>query len=327
MPNSDLATITSVELIDNVKCAYAINRRVPWCLKTDSRLFLDCVLPIRIVCESSSNYRRTLSQLVFPKINKCQNVRDAVVAAMSTLNNIVRDDHLYGSFPYEYPVMGGLEYAQGTVGYSCRGRSLRAVAILRSIGIPARVVEDCTSQPIGPMHAGLQYFDIQKYQWICWDSEDQVNGDISYTNRMFKNDECFSFMYPAHAGVDLMGKQAYNYMTNIVETVTYPSGWLKVFVEDGNKPVNNAKVVVYYFNFADGYIIGKTNTNPNGDACIKLGCRRKSRPYIVSVTKGGQTAFSLYYPMPNKIDELSVNLTNQPNEYVISTQTVSKLQW
>ncbi len=100
MPNYDLANITSNMLLDHIDCVFEVDQRVPWKLKTDSRLFLDYVLPYRTACESLENSRRDIVKMTFPQISGCQTTKEAVTKVVAFLDGIVTDHALASAYPY-----------------------------------------------------------------------------------------------------------------------------------------------------------------------------------------------------------------------------------
>ncbi|MCE5313699.1 MAG: transglutaminase domain-containing protein [Armatimonadota bacterium] len=327
MPNYDLANITSKMLLDHIECVFETNERVPWRLKTDSKLFLDYVLPYRAAYECLENSRRDFTEMYLPKVSNCYWVRDAVTKAITALNITVHKNVLESAFPYDYAALSGLKYNQRKVGNNCRGRSLRAVMVMRAIGIPARIIEQMPNQPEISSHRATQYFDIRKNKWVAWDSESSVNGDVNYGIVLLRHEFCDNHCLTPYMSTDYESKLMYDKLDCIVETNKYPCGKLTVLVKDRGSVVSNARVVVYRGNFRDGIFGRKLITNTAGRVTFRLGCQKTSYPLTLSAGKGNKSVITSFYLKPNENRLLVMDLSKQPKDISIDLKPLSKPNW
>jgi hypothetical protein len=214
MPNYDLANATASMLIDHVNYTFEVNKRVPWKLDENSRVFLDYVLPYRVACESLEGSRPFFARMLLPLVKKCPNTRDAALVVMQRSHDPSIERIEVGSAqPYDYAPLAAWPFARPRSGhYGCRYSAVLEVAMMRSAGIPAFIVEspaDCVFS-----HCHICYYDTFSRQWRRVNPSAGVKGneyEMTYsaeiTGILRATATVVNYGYPPYMSGDYYGQQ------------------------------------------------------------------------------------------------------------------------
>ncbi len=136
MPESDLQTLSTKFLLDNVRLAYEAWREAPWRERVPPEIFLNDILPYANIDERRDDWRGDFRRRFAPLIAGIDDPGQAAAAINRQLFGEVKvhystDRPKANQSPYE-----SIEAGRA----SCTGLSILLIDACRSLGIPARFV-------------------------------------------------------------------------------------------------------------------------------------------------------------------------------------------
>jgi hypothetical protein len=134
MPDSDLTSLPSQVLIDNVSYAYRAREEFPWCAQLPDSIFFAEVLPYYNITEERDNWRPEFHHRFAPMVEGCPDMTAAIYA----VNRRIRDELLVDYNTARRASDQGPFESIETHMASCSGLTILLVDAFRSVGIPAR---------------------------------------------------------------------------------------------------------------------------------------------------------------------------------------------
>lgn len=136
-PNYDLRTIDSKFLISNINLAFEVRERYWWCAGLDDRVFLETLLPHRVINEPIENWR----QIYFEKYKY---IADSVAAIETSLDSVVMffNKLIKRDFIQEADRLGRSMYLSeinALGGGTFFHMAVDAAHVFRAIGLPVNV--------------------------------------------------------------------------------------------------------------------------------------------------------------------------------------------
>jgi len=331
MPNYDLVNTTSKMLLDHIDCTFATNDQVTWKLNPNSEFFLDYVLPYRVTCESIENSRREMRRMAFPAIRGCSNAREAAskLVILISESEVSKRKKLVGSaFPFDHPPLAGWKYVVSPYDpqANCRIHTLLTCALLRSVGIPSRMVERNADLRRVTVHPDIEYYDASDNRWYMCMPRDRSGSDAGVTEWLATFGICTLYSLPPYAPGDLLGKQDYDALTNL-GTYSFPSGGLNVVVQDGGLTVPNAEIVIYTWSKDNStwMSVFRIAADSLGRARFTVGSNDDERfgPYMISAGKGSKSTFRFLTVRRNETLLVRMDLSKTPNEASVELKKIN----
>ncbi|MFC2411903.1 MAG: transglutaminase family protein [Bacteroides sp.] len=135
MPQRDLESMRSDDLLANVGLAYEARNRFAWAREVPDSIFLNDVLPYAVLNEERDQWREQLYHLFTPYVDTCRTLEEAIMAVNRNIAQAVKVEY---NTAREKPDQNPSEsMRQGMA--SCSGLSILLVDALRAVGIPARI--------------------------------------------------------------------------------------------------------------------------------------------------------------------------------------------
>lgn len=156
MPSNDLKQISADFLIENITLAYSAIEQAPWSEQIPHDIFLNNILPYVNVTETRENWRKDFYGKFFTVAEHEGDISNAV----KKLNGFVFDTFnvKYHAFLRKKPDQS--PYESIAIGYaSCTGLSILITDVLRSVGIPARLVGIPSWSNTGGNHTWVEVWD------------------------------------------------------------------------------------------------------------------------------------------------------------------------
>lgn len=163
MPIRDLTSLDSDFMVENVMLAYQAWEEMPWKESISQELFLNYVLPYINLTETRENWRR----IFYEKFAELAREKGTINAVVQYLNNQVYADYgiSYNIKKRARPDQSPSETIASQVA-SCTGLSIMTVNMLRSVGIPARVVGTPLWQDKSGNHTWFEVWDAGQWHYI-----------------------------------------------------------------------------------------------------------------------------------------------------------------
>ncbi len=136
MPVSDLQTLSSEFLRENVTLAYEAFAKVPWRERISKEIFLNEILPYASLTEARDPWRKKLRDLSAPLVVDCKTPGEAAQLLNRKLFKLVNVRY---STDRKKPDQSPFESMESGIA-TCSGLSILLVDACRSVGVPARVV-------------------------------------------------------------------------------------------------------------------------------------------------------------------------------------------
>ena len=136
MPLSDLQTLTSKYLLDNVALAYMALDKAPWKSKIPRDVFLNDILPYSSLNEKRDDWRKLLREKAEPLIADCRTPAEVAQRLNEKLFPLLNAKY---STERKRPDQSPLETIESGKA-TCSGLSILLVDACRAVGVPARVV-------------------------------------------------------------------------------------------------------------------------------------------------------------------------------------------
>ena len=135
MPEGDRRTMSSRDLLEDLKLALEARKRFPWAAKVPDEIFFNNVLPYASLDERREPWRRKFIGIAGPLVKSCRSSSEAARALNRKFFNAIGVHYSTGRrAPNQSP---GESIGQGKA--SCTGLSIILVDACRSVGIPARI--------------------------------------------------------------------------------------------------------------------------------------------------------------------------------------------
>ena len=167
MPKSDLKTISSDLLLDNIKYAYQAAEATKW-QGIDKATFFNDVLPYACLDEVRVNWRKDLMDKFLPLVKDCKTPSEAAQMLNKELWDIVNVKY---STEREKPNQNPFESMASGIA-SCSGLSILLADACRSVGVPARVAGIVKWPHKDGNHNWVEIWDDKWYVLGAWDGED-----------------------------------------------------------------------------------------------------------------------------------------------------------
>ena len=135
MPDSDLQSLTSKFLLQNVAAAYAAWNEAPWKAQVPKEIFFNNVLPYVSLSETREDTHSALREKLRPLVAGCKTPGEAALVLNEKLFPLVKVR--YSTERSRADQSPSESMASGLA--SCSGLSILLVDACRAVGIPARV--------------------------------------------------------------------------------------------------------------------------------------------------------------------------------------------
>ena len=134
MPQSDLETMDTALLLENVEYANIAKEKYAWTQSLPEEIYMCDVLPYHVVDEVRDSWRKELYELFAPAVDTCKTMYDAVCAVNANIPRLTGVD--YNTKREKTNQSPKESMRQGMA--SCTGLSILLVDAFRAVGIPAR---------------------------------------------------------------------------------------------------------------------------------------------------------------------------------------------
>lgn len=274
LPQSDLASMTADDLLDNVALAVQAHEETPWAKEVPYDVWLAFVLPHRCAQEPFEKYRRPFHDELAPRVAKLPSLREAAL-------EVNRWCHENATFqPTSARDQGPLTTRKRGIG-RCEEEMILYIAVARSVGIPARPVFTRYWPFMDNNHAWVEVYADGGWHYLgaC---EPAADLDQAW----FSEAASRAGMVVTMAYGVLQGPQVYRTgrSFSILNTTSVygETGRLRVRIEREGNPVPNRDAFACVFNFGGLRTLTRMITGEDGHAEVELG----TGDYVVVAGEG-----------------------------------------
>ncbi|MDR1192433.1 MAG: transglutaminase domain-containing protein [Verrucomicrobiales bacterium] len=302
-PPYDLVNITAEHLLNTVNYYLKVKKETVWGngKELDEKLWMEYVLPYRITDEDLDDWRKEFYETLAPLVANCTDTKEAALIAHKWLYKGNTGGTAFMKFTPgsgEYRDMAPRQLLKTKEG-KCFEMNLLMIALLRSIGVPARfvVIPYWTGQT-DLYHSWVEYWDSQNAKWGHLDAG--ANPDW-----LMANSQSYSVVY-ALPGFpterDLHGRERWELMENITASYTKPA-LLKVTAAGSTvKPIC---YTVYTFNYGTWRTVAQQySAQRSGEVVFELADNTKVYPYLVSAAVDGKLVWDTVKVIAGRETEL-----------------------
>ncbi len=277
LPQSDLASMTAEDLLENVALAVQAREETPWAREVPDEVWQAFVLPHRSAQEPFERYRRPFHDELAPRVAKLPSLREAAL-------EVNRWCHENATFQQTTARdQGPLTTRNRGIG-RCEEEMILYIAAARSAGIPARPVFTRYWPFMDNNHAWVEVYADGGWHYLgaC---EPAVDLDQAW----FSGAASRAGMVVTMAYGVIEGPQVYRtgraFSVLNTTSVYGQTGTLRVRIEKGGQPVAKKEAYACVFNFGGPRPLTKLITGEDGWAQVELG----TGDYVV--TAGGGEAY------------------------------------
>ncbi len=232
MPKSDLRTLSSEYLLNNIVLAYQAASTAKW-KNIPQDIFLNNVLPYANLDELRDDWRGKLMELIMPAVADCQ----TPIQAAQKINEQIWD--LTGvkySTEREKPNQNPTESMASGIA-SCSGLSILLVDACRSVGIPARVAGIAKWPHKDGNHSWVEVWDGKWYTLGAWDGKGP--DDVWFASdaaRAQKGSGAYGIFAVSYAKTDIPFRCVWSYGESEISAVEVTDRYLAMWQPqvDGN---------------------------------------------------------------------------------------------
>lgn len=275
----DLANLTAAHLVHTVEYARRARKEMPWGKFMPEDVWMEYVLPYRVADEDLDDWRPEFYETLRPVIAGAKSARDAFLA-ISTWN-YTRPGAVRFKVSENRDMTPRQLLNQIKVG-RCFEMNLLMVALLRSVGIPARIGGVPWWLSMDYYHYHTEYWDPEKKDWMGMEGS-SVNPD-----RMMLRGQRFPMTYALPGctpEVDPIGRERLDLL--IPRTPAYlKTGTLEVHVTG-----RAGTVAIYAWNLGTWRLVAQQATGDRNIAKFDLAPQDKYHPYLVTLYQAGRMAW------------------------------------
>lgn len=306
----DLVNLTSEQLTDTLTYARRAYVEFPYIYRRiDHALWQAYVLPNRIIEEDLENWRPQFFHTLKPLVEKARNVDEAVKIVHQWMWERLEDGETRVKFvAAEDRNQSPLQLLETRKG-GCKELHLLFVALLRSVGIPARHCTVTWWTNGDWFHYFMQYYDPDKGDWVSIEaSTTQIRPARSWNEKAgaWKITKAYSFPSRPET-VDMEGREDWEQAVDVTQWVV-DSGALEVTFP-GNK---DFVASIYTFNLGAPRLLGTANSDQTGAARFSLSHTEISAPLIVAGVSGEKHAWQMVNLKKNETKSVALKSNDSP---------------
>ncbi len=264
MPVADVTDYTTSFYLDNVKAAFKAREEMPWGKDVPELLFRHFVLPIRVNNENLDNARTTLYEELKQRVAGM-----SMTEAVLELNHWCHEHVTYQ--PSNARTLAPLACMKNAIG-RCGEESTFTVAVLRTLGIPARQVYTPRWAHTDDNHAWVEAWADGKWHFLgaC---EPEPVLDLGWFNlpasrAMLMHTKAFgNYQGPEEVMLRTSNYTEINLIANYAPTARVDF----VVVDAAGKAVDKAKVEFKIYNYAEYYTAVNKFTDNRGRTFLTAG--------------------------------------------------------
>jgi hypothetical protein len=136
MPESDLKTLTSKYILNNISTSYKAKEKFKWTKSLPDSIFFNYVLPYYCLDEDRDEYRDEFFNILFPLIKNAKTEYEVIDTINKNISKILGVEYNINRSKVNISPIQAIKEKMAT----CTGLSILLVDAFRSIGIPARIV-------------------------------------------------------------------------------------------------------------------------------------------------------------------------------------------
>jgi hypothetical protein len=279
-PQIDLVNLTAQHLLNNVSYYQRVRREMPWASSIPEEYWLEYVLPYRVADEDLDDWKPEFYALLTPVVRQ---FRDTKTAARAVHQWLYRGGP-GGKGRISFKVSDSRDQTprqllnQTKIG-RCFEMNLLLVALLRSVGIPARHAGVAYWTNTEAYHYWVEYWDHESRKWLWLETAADPDKMMTLTHT-------FGVVYALpgfYAERDPIGRERWDMMTNV--TATYAkTGKLEM----DSAPATGVPVTYAVYNWASGAWRVAAGAQSTGKATFELAVNENQYPYLVSASVNGK---------------------------------------
>jgi len=272
MPLVDIASMTTTTFVHNIDYAFKARAEFPWCREYDDEMFYYYVLPYRISQEPIEDFRPFFYEQLKNRLSKATNLAEAAV----DVNKYA--DETIDFKPTQNRDQGPFETLKSGYG-RCEEMMIFYMDAARSVGIPCRQAYTPYWAHCDNNHAWTEVWALGRWGYL---------GSCEYASSL--NQAWFT--NPAQRAALVMSisfglpnretctEEIYRYedkipdkyaVINSIKNYAIPGELDVTLLDKEDKPIADANVFVYVFNFGALRPIARLTTDQNGFAKITIG--------------------------------------------------------
>jgi Transglutaminase-like superfamily len=319
---TDLANLTDQLLTDNLDSVQKAKTNAPWASRVPPEIWQEFVLPYRVADEPLDDFKPEFYGKVFPSVASAQESGEAALLV----------HHWYwtsngGGPQVAFAVTESRDQPprillnQTKIG-RCFEMNLLCVALLRSVGVPARIAGASYWMNTDFYHFWVEYYDTKTGDWHYFEGAGSDPGIMAAQSFLPKSPGTAQYptiyAFPGFCSIsDPVGKERWDILINT--TPLYIStGTLHFSASRGPREAPPV-FTVYSWNSAAWRSVAQITGDDQGTADIKMSPNNQNYQYLVSMAVGGKLFWETTTVVPNNetdIDDLTINQT--PQESIVS---------
>jgi hypothetical protein len=319
---SDLVNLTNQLLSDNLDAVAKAKTTVPWASRVPPEIWQEFVLPYRVADEPLDDFKPEFYGKVFPSVASAQESGDAAL--------LVHNWYWTGNAGAPWIAFSVTEsrdqsprmILDHTQVARCFEMNLLCVALLRSVGIPARIAGIPYWMNTDFYHYWVEYYDTKTASWLYFEGS-TADPEKMLPKTSLRKTSC-NLVYPAVYALpgfcpvsDPLGKERWDLLIN-TSALYLPTGTIHFSASrvPGQAP---PVFTVYCWNISAWRSVARAKGDNQGTADIQMVANDSNYSYLVSMAVGGRLFWETSTVVPNNatnVDDLTIN--QSPQESIVS---------
>jgi hypothetical protein len=326
---SDLVNLTAQLLSDDLATVQKAKTNSKWADRIPPDIWQEYVLPYRVADEPLDDFKPDFYDKLAPIISSAQESGTAALLVHDWYYHQNNGGPWVGfkvSESRDQPPRILLN--QTRIG-RCFEMNLLCVALLRSVGIPARIAGTSYWMNDEYYHYWVEYYDTQTSSWLYFEGANPDPASMMAKSflRTSGSNMVFATVYalPGFCPVsDPIGKEMWQSLVNTT-SLYLPTGTVHFTVSLGPgqaRPI----FTVYSWNLSAWRSVAQTAGDDQGQGDITVASNTDNYPYLVSISTGGKLLWqTITVDANNATDVRDLLMDQTPSEQVISLVRPSKL--
>ncbi len=274
LPQSDLASMTADDLLENVALAVQAREETAWAKEVPDDVWRAFVLPHRSAQEPFERWRKPFHEEIAPRVAKCASLREAALEVNRWCNE-------HSTFQQTTARdQGPLTTVRRGIG-RCEEEMILCIAAARSVGIPARAVFTRYWPFMDNNHAWVEVYADGGWHYLgaCEPAADL--DQAWFSSAASRAGMVITMAYGVLDGPEVYRKGR---SFSVLNTTRWygETGRLRVRVEKGGKPIARKDAFACVFNFGGPRALTRMITGEDGWAEAELG----TGDYVVMAGEG-----------------------------------------
>ena len=317
---SDLVNLTAQLLSDDMDSVQKAKTNAKWANRVPSEIWQEFVLPYRVADEPLDDYKPEFYDRLAPVVASAQESGEAALLV----------HHWYsfensGAAWVAFKVSESRDQSprilldQTKIG-RCFEMNLLCVALLRSVGIPARIAGVSYFMNGDFYHYWVEYYDTKTSSWLYYEGAGPDTDTMLAKSFLHKGSGLFPTAYalPGFCPIaDPIAKERWDVLINT--TPLYVSCGTIHFESPLGVTKTPPIITAYSWNLNAWRSVAQATENDRGKADITIAANDNNYPYLVSTAVGGK----FYWQTVTVVANNSTDITASAVDVVSSEKVVA----